>query len=401
MVALVLIGGVASLALMLAGLLVFNAQAFTRMEWVLSLLYLGLSAAVTSATFISYKYLTQELEKKRRKSAFQYGLDPQDIDEVLSNPDMLTLGGEKRELTVLFSDIRGFTSFSEKMAPPEVVHFLNQYFDKMVALIFRNKGTLDKLIGDSVMCFWGYPVEAEDHALRGVITALEMIHGVEDLRGTLVLPGGAKFEVGIGLNTGPMLVGNMGAQGRLSCTVMGDNVNLGSRLESLNKYYATNIIISDSTYQAVRDVVLCRQLDTIQVEGKSQTVTIYEPMGLKQLEFERRKADRRGPMITGKKIKKALVMLTHGERRQEERRLGSERIIARPEQEEIATIYEHALELYGKGDLDGADMAFEHVLTLSPGDGPSRLMRTRIAKKRSELSSVEADFDSVYKFEKK
>jgi class 3 adenylate cyclase len=401
MLALVLIGGFASLALTLAGLLVFNARAFTRMEWVLSLIYLGLSVAVTTATLISYKYLTEEREKRRRKSAFQYGVDPQVIDEVLSNPDILKLGPEKRELTALFSNIRGFTSFSEKMAPSEVVHSLNQYFDKMVALIFRNKGTLDKLIGDSVMCFWGYPIETEDHALRGVITALEMINGVEDLRGVLVLPGGAKFEIGIALNTGPMVVGNMGAQGRLSCTAMGDNVNLGSRLESLNKYYATNIIISDSTYQAVRDVVLCRQLDTIQVEGKSQTVAIYEPMGLKQLEFERRRADRRGPIITGKRIKKALVMLTHGERRQEERRLGSERIIAKPEQEEIATIYEHALDLYGKGDFDGADMAFEHVLTLSPGDGPSRLMRTRIAKKRPEHSGDEAGFDSVYKFNAK
>src|SRR5207248_8227232 len=128
-----------------------------------------------------------------------------------------------------------------------------------------------------------------------VITALEMIQAVEDLRPVLILPGGAKFEIGIGVNTGGMVVGNMGSQSRLSYTVMGDNVNLGSRLESLNKYYGTRIIISDSTYEEVREMVFCRQLDTIQVKGKSHAVTIYEPMGLRRLEFERRGGgDRRG-----------------------------------------------------------------------------------------------------------
>src|SRR5262249_499476 len=160
------------------------------------------------------------------------------------------LGGEKRELSVLFSDIRGFTSFSEKMAPNEVVQFLNQYFDTMTGLIFSYKGTLDKLIGDAVMCFWGHPIETKAHRLLPVLCALEMVQGVEDLRPYLILPGGAKFEIGIGVNTGQMVVGNMGSKSRFSYTVMGDNVNLGSRLESLNKYYGTSILIADSTYEA-------------------------------------------------------------------------------------------------------------------------------------------------------
>src|SRR6185295_18352212 len=193
----------------------------------------------------------------------------------------------KRELTVLFSDIRGFTSFSEKMAPTEVVHFLNQYFEKMQGIIFEYKGLLDKLIGDAVMCFWNAPVETKDHAVRGVLTALEMIHAVDDLRNVLVLPGGAKFEIGIGLNTGQMVFGNMGSPARLSYTIMGDNVNLGSRLESLNKYYGTKILISDTTFDQVKDIILCRQLDTIQVKGKSQAVTIYEPLGMKRVELDR------------------------------------------------------------------------------------------------------------------
>jgi class 3 adenylate cyclase len=357
---------------------------------------------VTASVLISHKYWTEEREKKRTKSTFQSYLDPHVVEEVMSDPDKLKLGGEKRELTILFSDIRGFTSFSEKMAPQEVVQFLNQYFDKMQGIIFQHKGTLDKLIGDAVMCFWGHPLDLKDHPLRGVVTALEMIKTVEELRTVLVLPGGARFEIGIGLNTGPMVVGNMGSQTRMSYTVMGDNVNLGSRLESLNKYYGTKIIISDTTFQAVRDLVFCRELDTIQVKGKSQAVTIYEPLGLRRLEFERRKkTDRRSSLTPAKKVKKGLLMLWRGERRREERRLGSERLLVQPDQEEIATMYEHALALYRKGDFASADMAFDHVLSLKPGDGPSWLMKSRIAKYRAEYSSEGTHFDPVYKFDEK
>jgi adenylate cyclase len=387
--------------LLLVGFAVFNVWAFISMEYVLSFVYPGLALVVTSSSLISYKYLTEEREKKRTKQTFQYYLDQHVIEQVMNRPEMLKLGGEKRELTVLFSDIRSFTTFSEKMAPTEVVNFLNQYFDKMTGLIFQNKGTLDKLIGDAVMCFWGHPIETKDHAVRGVITALEMIRAVEDLRGVLVLPGGAKFEIGIGLNSGPMVVGNMGSQQRFSYTVMGDNVNLGSRLESLNKYYGTQILISDTTYQAIREIVFCRELDTIQVKGKSQAVTIYEPLGMRRLEFERRKADRRGPMTPQKQLFKALAMARHGERRREERRLGSDRIMLRPEQEEVATMYEHALSLYRKGDFDAAEMAFDHVLSLNPLDGPTKLMKSRITKYRNEYAGAESHFDPVYKFDEK
>jgi class 3 adenylate cyclase len=324
------------------------------------------------------------------------------VEQVLSHPEMLKLGGEKRPLTVLFSDIRGFTSFSEKMAPEEVVHFLNQYFERMQGIIFRHHGTLDKLIGDAVMCFWGAPIETKEHAVRGVVTALEMIQAVDELRGVLVLPGGAKFDIGIGVNSGQMVFGNMGSSTRMSYTVMGDNVNLGSRLESLNKYYGTRIIISDSTYEEVKQMVYCRELDTIQVKGKSHAVTIYEPMGMRRLDHERRKrTDRRGELTTFKKAKRMFVMLLHGERRQDDRRLGSDQLLIRPEQEEIKAMYEHALALYRKGDFDGAEIGFDHVLSLNPSDGPSRLMKERIAKYRSVYAGDEAQFDPVYKFDEK
>jgi adenylate cyclase len=379
-----------------------NIFAFLKLHWVLSFVYPGLSLVMTSGILISYKYLTEEREKKRTRQTFQYYLDQHVIEQVLRNQELLKLGGEKREMSVLFSDIRGFTSFSEKMAPNEVVHFLNQYFDRMTGLIFQYKGTLDKLIGDAVMCFWGHPIETKDHAVRAVLCALEMTWGVDDLRSVLVLPGGAKFEIGIGVNTGQMVVGNMGSQNRFSYTVMGDNVNLGSRLESLNKYYGTHILISDTTYEECKHLIFCRELDTIQVKGKSQAVTIYEPLGMRRLTDDRRtQADRRSHLTTAKKIKRAYITALHGERRRGNRRLGSARLVVRPEQEEIASMYEHALALYRKGDFDGAEIGLDHVLSLSPNDGPSKLMKGRIAKYRMEYAGAGSAFDPVYKFDEK
>jgi adenylate cyclase len=381
---------------------VTNIAAFLSARWVLGFVYPGFSLVATSFVLISYKYMFEERAKKETRRTFQYYLDQHVIEQVMNQPEMLKLGGEKRQMSVLFSDIRGFTSFSEKMSPTDVVQFLNQYFDRMTGLIFQYKGTLDKLIGDAVMCFWGHPVETKDHAVRATVCALEMIQAVEDLRSVLVLPGGAKFEIGIGINTGAMVVGNMGSQTRFSYTVMGDNVNLGSRLESLNKYYGTRILISDATYEECKHLVFCRQLDTIQVKGKSQAVTIYEPLGLRRLSPERRHlTDRRNEITLAKKIKKAYVTARFGERRLEERRMGSPRILLKPEHEEIATIYEHALSLYRSADFDAADRAFDHVLSLNPSDGPSRLMKSRISKYRMEYAGATTHFDPVYKFDEK
>ena len=381
---------------------VFNVLSFIMLSWVQSFVYPGLALASTSLSLIGWQYLTEERERNRTKKTFEHYMDQNVVAQVLSQGlAALKLGGDKREMSVLFSDIRGFTSFSEKMAPTEVVHFLNQYFDKMQGVIFYYQGVLDKLISDAVMCFWGHPIETKDHAVRATLCALEMIQAVEDLRPVLILPGGARFEIGIGVNTGSMVVGNMGSQTRFSYTVMGDNVNLGSRLESLNKYYGTRILISDATYEEVRHLVFCRQLDTIQVKGKTDAVTIYEPMGLKRLHHDRRNTDRRGALTFAKKVKKAYVIARYGERRRQDRRMGSDRLLMRPEMEEIAMMYEHALKLYRKADFEAADMAFDHVLSLSSNDGPSRLMKNRISKYRMEYAGAISNFDPVYKFDEK
>ena len=296
---------------------------------------------------------------------------------------------ERREATVLFSGIRGFTSFSEKMEPTEVVDFLNQYFARMNGLIVQYKGTPDKLVADISMCFWERISEKKDDTLRAAVAALEMIHAIEDLRGVLVLPGGAKFEIEIGINTGPMIVGTVGSHAGSSRTVIGDNVELGSHLKSLNKYYGTKVIISDSTFDAIQDRVFCRQLDTIQIEGEPRLVTIYEPLGMKQSDHERRRTNRRGTLTPNKRIVEALVLDRYGERRRDERRMGAERLMVKPKQKEISAMYEHALALFRKGELEAAGIGFDHVLALSPTDGPSRLMKSRLARQSAEHAVAE------------
>jgi class 3 adenylate cyclase len=389
------------LALLFTAHRAVNVGAFVWLRWELGFVYPGLALVSVGGGLIAYKYFTRERERKRTKRTFQHHLGPHVIERVMSRPGMLKLGGEKREISVLFSSIRGFASFSENMAPDEVVQFLKRYFDRMTGLIFKKEGTLDKLIGGAVMCFWGHPLDHRDHAARAVVCALEMVQAVEDLRPVLILPGGARFEIGVGVNTGPMVVGDMGSQARMSYTVMGDNVNLGSRLESLNKHYGTRILISDATYRDCKDVVSCREIDTIQVKGRNRAVTIYEPLGVHRPRTERREVqERRGPLTRKKRAKRAFVLAFHGDRRKADRRRASERILVTPAQEELASAYADALAFYRAGDFDAAGEGFGRVLDLYPGDGPSRLMKARMAQLRLEHGAEES-FDPVYKFDGK
>jgi adenylate cyclase len=219
----------------------------------------------------------EEREKRKIRKTFSQYLSPGVIGLIEKDPEKyIRPGGEVRDLTVMFSDIRDFTSLSEGLTPDDLVHLLNQYLTAMTDILFRNLGTLDKYIGDAIMAFWGSPYPQQDHAYRACCCALDMIVGLEELNRKWTEQGRRPIAIGIGLNTGPVNVGNMGSDKRLAWTVMGDNVNLASRLEGMTKQYRSRVIISESTYQQVAHQFIAREVDRIRVKGKKQPVVIYE-----------------------------------------------------------------------------------------------------------------------------
>jgi adenylate cyclase len=217
------------------------------------------------------------------KRAFQQYVSPEVVDQLVDNPAALQFGGEIRPVTVLFTDIRDFTTYTERHPPQEVVQMLREYLTRMAAQVIDNQGTLDKFIGDAVMAIFGAPVPYPDHAARACRAALAMIEELEKLTAKWVLEGREPFRMGIGINTGEMVVGNLGSEQLFDYTAVGDGVNLGARLESLNKEYKAErcIIISESTYEAARDVIEVRPLGEVRVKGKTRPVVIYELLGLK------------------------------------------------------------------------------------------------------------------------
>ena len=235
---------------------------------------------VTYAGIVSYRFFFEEAEKKKVRSAFSQYMHPALIAQMLNNPDGIQLGGEEKELTALFSDIRGFTTLSETLTPAQLVEHLNEYLTEMTEVIFKNWGTLDKYIGDAIMAFWGAPYPQDDHALRACRTGLDMITALQRLQAGWQLRGVSHIDIGVGINSGPMLVGNMGSKRRKNFTIMGDSVNLASRLEGINRQFGTHIIISEGTFLMVKDQVVARELDLIRVKGKTQPVKVYELLAL-------------------------------------------------------------------------------------------------------------------------
>jgi adenylate cyclase len=239
-------------------------------------------AATLAANYVgitSVRMVREESEKRKVRKTFSQYLAPGVIELMEKDPEKyLSMGGEMKELTILFSDIRGFTTISEKLTPNELVQLLNEYFGQMTEILFATNGTLDKFIGDAIMAFWGSPVPQEDHAFLSCSCALQMVSGLAELNQKLQRAGRPPIGIGIGLNTGLVNVGNMGSERRRSWTVMGDNVNLASRLEGITKEYHVQLIISEATYRHVASQFVCRELDKIRVKGKTLPVNIYELM---------------------------------------------------------------------------------------------------------------------------
>jgi adenylate cyclase len=227
---------------------------------------------------VAYRTVFEERDKRRIRDMFSKYVSPAVVDDILKNPP--ELGGVDKDLTVFFSDIRSFTTLSESMTPQELVNHLNQYLTAMTDLILDYQGTLDKYVGDEIMCFWGAPLPQPDHALLACKCALRQIEVLKKMNEAW--PTERRLSIGIGLNTGTMTVANMGSTGRMNYTLMGDNVNLGARLEGTNKGYFTTIIISEYTYAHVKDRVVARELDNIRVKGKNKPVLIYELLDVKE-----------------------------------------------------------------------------------------------------------------------
>ena len=225
---------------------------------------------------IGLRIVLEEKDKRQIRSTFGKYVSPGVVDQILKQPP--ELGGVDKEITVFFSDIRGFTGLSETMTPQELVAHLNIYLTAMTDIILEFEGTLDKYVGDEIMCFWGAPLTQKDHALLACKCALKQMDKLRELNAQW--PQEKRLDIGIGINSGIMTVGNMGSMGRMNYTLMGDNVNLAARLEGTNKAYLTNIIISEYTFGLVKEHVVARELDVIRVKGKNKPVVIYELIDL-------------------------------------------------------------------------------------------------------------------------
>ena len=249
------------------------------------ILALGLPLAQMLTMFVaatSFRFFSEEREKRRARETFGRFLAPAIVEDLLAEGRAPKLGGEKRELTVLFADVRGFTSISERLDPALLLQLLNEYLTPMTdVIVSEEEGTLDKYMGDAIMAFWGAPRAQPDHALRACRAALAMVRRLDALREGWRARGLPDVDVGIGLNTGPMSVGLVGSQDRFyNYTVLGDAVNLGSRLEGANKEYGTRILVGAATEARVRETVVCREIDLVRVKGKQEPVAIHELLAL-------------------------------------------------------------------------------------------------------------------------
>ncbi|WP_310450964.1 adenylate/guanylate cyclase domain-containing protein [Sulfuritalea sp.] len=228
---------------------------------------------------MSWGYFVESRTKRQLTGLFGQYVPPELVEEMSRDPENYSMAGRKAELTVLFSDIRGFTTISEGLEPNELATLMNQYLGAMTLVVRKHRGTLDKYIGDAIMAFWGAPVDDPEHARNAVLTGLEMHVALHELNKDLVARGWPELKIGVGVNTGPMTVGDMGSPVRQSYTVMGDAVNLGSRLEGITKQYGVGFIVGESTRELLKKEFVFRELDRVRVKGKEDPVGIYEPVG--------------------------------------------------------------------------------------------------------------------------
>jgi class 3 adenylate cyclase len=236
------------------------------------------ASAITFAMLLAFRYTVTDKDKRLIKQAFGYYLEPAVIDSMMEDGNQPELGGEIRDLTVWFSDIANYTSISEQLTATELVEFLNKYFSAMTDIVKEHGGFVDKYVGDAIIAVFGAPAHDPEHALKAVQSAIACNKKLREIQDSFGLPGNMKVAARIGVNTGAMLVGNIGSYNRLNYTIMGDAVNLASRIEGVNKMYGTDVMISNRTRKECGDHLQFREIDTVRVKGREAPETLFEPL---------------------------------------------------------------------------------------------------------------------------
>lgn len=285
-------------ALVLGGvaLLMLGAWAFgAHVE--IPLLYILIAWIVAAGVSLTAEYVFESKQKRFIRSTFSQYLNKEVVQELIDNPGALALGGQEKRLSILFSDIRGFTSLAESMSPGEITELLNEYLDAMTDVVMDQKGVLDKYIGDAVMAFWGAPVSDSKHAAHACQAAVGMIGALKVFN----KQSAHTLAIGIGINTGEVIVGNMGSKKRFDYTVLGDEVNLASRLEGLTKYYGVECIVSEATYKQAQNEegLFFRKLDCVRVKGKKDPIALYQ-LSTEVFENDELFQQARGLFVAGK-----------------------------------------------------------------------------------------------------
>lgn len=291
------VGGAVLSAFLLLGYMVLTQYLFVVHKMWIAMLIPSADVLLLYTSITSYRFLTEERRAKDIKRMFSSYVTERVVNELVDHPEMAKLGGHRRNITVLFSDIRGFTTYSENRNPEEVVSILNEYLTEMTDIIFQWNGTLDKFVGDEIMTFWGAPLEQENHAELAVRCALHMLDRLSELQEGWIAEGKEPLDIGIGINTGDVLVGNIGAEGKkMDYTLIGDNVNLAARVEGLTRTYKTHLLITEFTYEKIKDKLITEELvpgdeglkenmighinmtkvEAVKVKGKERPVLIYE-----------------------------------------------------------------------------------------------------------------------------
>lgn len=315
---------------------------------IFDLFFAFLTIILTYLIVIIWKYVAEYKEKQQIKNVFSHYVSPEIIKEILIDPSKLKLGGQNKELTILFSDIRDFTTISEKLSPEKLVQLLNRYLSAMTDLIMESSGVVDKYIGDAIMAFWGAPIKQPNHAQFACQTALRMISVLDEKRADWQKKFGVELRIGIGINTGQAIIGNIGSDKRFDYTIIGDSVNIASRLEGITKQYGVPIVISEYVKNQISDKFIFRYLDKVRVKGKKNGIEIYELVGL----------------------------------------------LNNNETKELIFLFEKGIKLYQEQKWDDALSFFENLLNQYPDDKPTKLYLKRCLELKNNLP--DSDWDGIY-----